>query len=356
MRICFMIHSLNSGGAERVLSQLASYFADIDEHDVHVVTLQPEGSRPFYPISPNITLHNLGLNKTGSELDKIQRIFKLLLSIRKTVKHIRPRKIISFIDEMNIAVLLATLGLKQHVIISERIDPRYHKIGFLSKALRRLLYPLSKSLVVQASYIASYFSYMRNKCLVIANPIPAPKFLCSDLKTTTKIINVGRLNTQKNQAILIKAFSSLALKYPDWSLEIYGEGPERDKLKALIKKLSLEDKVFLQGITASIQEKLSQASIFAFPSLFEGFPNALGEAIASGLSVIASNCEGNLELVHHSENGLTFPVGDQNQLTTRLEELMNKPIKRVVFGKKAQQSVKQFSPENIYKQWELVIH
>ncbi len=355
MRLCFMISSLDSGGAERVLTQLATYFADEKGHDVHIVTLQSKGTDPFYPLSSKITLHQLGLNQTGGLLGKIKRIFYRLIIIRKFIKNLRPNKIISFIDKMNIIVLLATVGLKKNIIVSERIDPRHHHIGIFGNIMRRCLYPFSKALIVQGTYIKGYFPYMKNKIFVIHNSISVTESTVNPSKRLNKIITVGRLNAQKDHETLIKAFSVLVPKYFMWILEIYGEGSERKKLEMLISKLSLESKVFLKGLHLPIQEKLNMASIFVFPSLFEVFPNALGEAMAAGLPVIVSNCDGNLELVQHEENGLVFPVKDQKALTNYLEELMENSIRREQLGKKAKKSIEKFIPSRIYKQWEDII-
>ena len=355
MRLCFMIYSLSAGGAERVLSQLANHFAAKKEHDVHIITLQPEGAEPFYPLHSKITLHQLGLNQTGDLLGKLGRTFLLFWRLRQILQYLDPHKIISFVDEMNVTVLLSTLGLKKEIIISERTDPRHHDIGIISSALRHLLYPFAKTLVVQGKYGSDYFSYMQDNICIIPNSIPPFNTCLAPLKKLKKIITIGRLGTEKDQKTLIKAFSKLTAEFPEWSLEIYGEGPEKEALEKLITELSLQNKVLLKGLYSPIQEKLAEASIFVFPSLYEGFPNALGEAMSVGLPVIVSDCGGNLELVTQGENGLVFPAKNQKKLEFSLEELIKNKDKRDSLGKAAKESIGRFAPEKIYKQWEAII-
>lgn len=356
MRLCFMIHALTAGGAERVLSELANHYARKGTHDVHLITFQPEGTPSFYPLEPSITLHQPGLNQTGSGgLSKVKRILKRLYAMRKILKTLRPHKIISFVDEMNIATLLAGLGLKIPVVISERTDPRVYSIGILGNIARRLIYPTAFHLVLQGNYVRSCFPYMSKKTSVISNPVPFPKGSAFDIESSFILMLVGRLDRYKGHYELIRAFSMLEKKFPKWSLEIYGEGPERENLEALIARYNLQDKAFLKGLASPIQSKLEKASLFAFPTHYEGFSNALAEAMAVGLPVVASNCDGNLELVEHGKNALVFPVGDVDKLAEHLSLLMSDPKKRVQLGNAARNSIKRFAPEKIYEMWDGVI-
>ena len=356
MRLCFMIHALTAGGAERVLSELANHYARKGTHDVHLITFQPEGAPSFYPLEPSITLHQPGLNQTGpGGLSKVKRILKRLYAMRKILKTLRPHKIISFVDEMNIATLLAGLGLKIPVVISERIDPRYHNINFISKILRRFLYPFSHKLVEQGEYISSFFPYLKKRISVIPNSVLMQSSKKQFTGKLRKIITVGRLAFQKDHETLLKAYAKTREQFPDCSLDFYGEGPEKDILEALVKDLKIRDSVIFQGTAKDIQKKLLKADLFVFSSRFEGFPNALAEAMAVGLPVIASNCDGNLELVEHEKNALVFPVGDVDKLAEHLSLLMSHSKKRVQLGNAARNSIKRFAPEKIYEMWDEII-
>jgi len=351
-----MIHAVSSGGAERVLSELANHYARKGVHDVHLITLQPEETSPFYPLDPSVTLHQLGLNQTGAGgLSKVKRVIKRLCAMRRTLKILKPHKIVSFVDEMNVATLLASLGLKIPVVISERTDPRRYSIGILGNMVRRLTYPLAFRLILQGNYVRSCFPYLSEKISVIPNPVSFSDKVASPADIPFLMMLVGRLDLYKGHYELIQAFSTLEKKIPKWSLEIYGEGPEKENLEALIAKHNLQDKVFLKGVASPIQPELKRASLFAFPTHYEGFSNALAEAMAVGLPVVASNCDGNLELVEHEENALVFPVGDVDKLAEYLSLLMSNPKKRIGLGSAARNSIKKFAPEKIYEMWDKVI-
>ncbi len=356
MRLCFMIHAVSSGGAERVLTELANHYARKGIHDVHLITLQPKGAPTFYPLDPAITLHQLRINQTGAGgFRKAKRVLNRLFRMRRAIKTLKPHKIISFVDEMNIATLLATLGLKIPVVISERTDPKRYSIGALGNLVRRLLYPLASRLILQGHYVKSSFPYMAQKITVIPNPVPLSTDIASSREASFIIMIVGRLDRYKGHYEIIQAFSKLEKQFPKWSLEIYGEGLEKENLDAFISKYNLQEKAFLKGLASPIQPELKRASVFAFPTHYEGFSNALAEAMALGLPVVASNCDGNLELVEHKKNALVFPVGDVDKLAEHLSFLMSNPQKRQELGDAARNSITRFAPEKIYNMWDKVI-
>jgi len=113
--------------------------------------------------------------------------------------------------------------------------------------------------------------------------------------------------------------------------------------------------VFLPGDVQNIQEKLLEADLFIFPSRFEGFPNALCEALATGLPTIASNCSGNVDVVQDGVNGRLFSVGNVDQLTTTSLELIHDLPQRQLLSKNAKKLPQTFSPERIYKLWDTVM-
>jgi len=352
MKIVFVISSLDAGGAERVLTQLATYWADEKGHDVHILIFRPQGATSFYPLSSKITLHPLGdLKRNGqSFLSWGKNFIWSLCALRSFVKRQKPDHVISFVNVINIVTLLVTLGLKKSLIISERVDPRYHNITLLGDVLRRLLYPFATKLVVQGNYIASYFPYLKGRVHVIPNPVSVPSPLVSK-KETKKLIHVGRLTPQKGQDVLLKAFAKALKLVPDWQLDLYGQGAEKENLESLTKELKIQENVTFQGVTTDIQQKVSQASLFCFPSRFEGFPNALAEAMAHGLPVVASNCGGNLELIQHEENGLICPIDDEEAFAKALVRLMTQPEYGEKLGNQAKKSMEKFSPKAVFEIW-----
>src|SRR5690606_14194702 len=169
------------------------------------------------------------------------------------------------------------------------------------------------------------------------------------------LISVGRLSVEKNHRALIIAFSAWVKKYPDIRLMIYGEGPERASLEKIIADLALQDRVMLPGAVQNIQAALLAADLFVFPSRYEGFPNALCEAMAMGLPVVASDCSGNAEVIQDGVNGFLFPVDDMSSLTKIVFRLLENPAECQGIAKNASAIVERYGPEKVYGLWDSLI-
>lgn len=321
MKITLVISSLSAGGAERVLSNLANYWAE-KGHNVTMVTLSL--GEPFYQLSDTIKLTQID-QVSGEDTRFVKRMFQLVQRVfflRKEIIKSKPDVVVSFIDVTNITTLIACIGLKTPVIVSERIDPHFHPIPSFYKFLRRCFYSHAKKVVVQTKSAAAYFKKLKN-VVIIPNAVRKIKSLERDFSLSIKhIISVGRLCEQKDFPTLIKAFAEIHKSHPDMILTMYGEGPDRANLEALIQSLSMTDCVFLPGTVTNIEKVFLAVDLFIFSSLYEGFPNALCEALAAGLPVIASNCTGNVDVVSDGVNGRLFPVGDVGKLVLIMNELI----------------------------------
>jgi GalNAc-alpha-(1->4)-GalNAc-alpha-(1->3)-diNAcBac-PP-undecaprenol alpha-1,4-N-acetyl-D-galactosaminyltransferase len=358
MKIALVISSLNAGGAEHVLSDLANYWVS-KGNTITIITLSSPETKPFYQLDPRITLIQLNkLQEESSFLKRIQGIFKRILCLRKTVRALNPDIVVSFVDVMNIMTLMSTRGLKLPVIISERIDPSFHILPKLYTWLRLKFYPFSKRLIVQTESAAGYFPpTFKHFITIIPNPVKKQKNIKKQWSgEVKKIVTIGRLDPQKDHTTLIYALARISKDYPDITLTIYGEGGERNRLEQLINSLSLQEKVFLPGITRHVHEVLCDADLFVFPSRYEGFPNALCEAMAVGLPVIASDCSGNRDIIRDSFNGRLFPVGDVDVLTEIIRDLLNDGEKRQHLAKNALDMCERFHPSKIFEMWDRVIN
>lgn len=356
MHLALLISSLDAGGAERVLTDLSYYWVS-QGHQVTLFTLAAPTAKPFYAVDVRINL--IQLNQAQNESSFFKRmgnILKRVVCLRKALRTLKPDVILSFVDMMNVTTLVASAGLKIPVIVSERIDPHFHPIPLLHKKIRAFLYRFAHRVIVQTTNAASYFgNNLQGIIQIIPNPVKSAKDHKIFTFTVQSIITVGRLTKQKGHTTLIHAFTRLHRQYPGIRLTIYGEGAERNNLQALIHSLNLQEKVALPGTIQKIHQKLSEADLFVFPSLYEGFPNALAEAMAVGLPVIASNCSGNVDLVRDPINGRLFPVGDVEKLATLMEELLNDPCQRKRLGEQAQAICTRFHPDDVFKLWDEVI-
>ncbi|HQS83371.1 MAG: hypothetical protein B7Y25_00190 [Alphaproteobacteria bacterium 16-39-46] len=353
MHIALVILTLGPGGAERVISNLANAWVE-EGHRITLITLEHPSQKPFYPLNSKIKLIQLNplSTKPPSWIGHLKNVATRLFSLRKTLKTENPDLILSFIDQMNVLTLLLTRGLKIPVIVSERIDPAFHPLPIIYKMLRRLTYPWASQIVVQTESAANYFSKeLQKKISIIPNSVPVPKQQLSTYKKIKSIVSIGRLSPQKDYPTLLKAFKVLTINYPFLKLTIYGEGKERASLERYIQVLGLTDSVKLPGTVSNIEDVLLKADLFVFPSLFEGFPNALCEAMSIGLPVVVSNCSGNRDIVREGLDGLLFPVGDYRGLMFQIEVLLLNPAKAQGIGREARTISQRFSEQRILALW-----
>ena len=194
-----------------------------------------------------------------------------------------------------------------------------------------------------------------NPVRVEPTPDDAPPALAS-LIDERAIVAVGRMSPEKGFDLLIDAFARVHAGRPEWRLVILGEGTERPRLEAQIKRLGLRAAVELPGTVPDPAEAFRRAGIFALSSRIEGFPNALLEAMAAGLPVVAADCPyGPAEIVQDEWNGMLVPVGNADALATGLLRLIDDPELRARLGARATSVAEAYSPEKIMGSWNRVV-
>jgi glycosyltransferase involved in cell wall biosynthesis len=183
----------------------------------------------------------------------------------------------------------------------------------------------------------------------VAWPVPGER-PARDSKT---VVAAGRLIAHKGFKRLIRAYAPIARSHPDWQLHIYGEGPLKRELKALVARLGLEHQVRIQGYTRDLHAVLAQASVFAMASRKEGFPMVLIEAMSNGVPLIAFDCpRGPAEIIRHGENGLLIPEGPIRRYTRALRGLVEDAELRERLGAQALRDADEYTIEHIAAQWE----
>ena len=208
------------------------------------------------------------------------------------------------------------------------------------------------------SYRDFYPACLRSRIRYIPNPVPEFNQLAEPAKeyydSIKIVLNLGRLSYQKNQETLLRAFSRIAADFPQWKLRLVGDGEERKSLVELTDKLSMHKQVEFAGSVVNTSSEYAKANLFCFPSLWEGFPNALAEAMAHGLPVIGfSACAGTNVLIKNGVNGLLVEDGfSEIKLAEAMALLMMDDEKRKILGSNALAITQQFSPEVIFTQWE----
>jgi len=383
MKITFVISSLLGGGAERVVSNMATYWAD-KGWDITIFTLF-HGSQPVcYDLHPKVrhldllnsthfnfprpdaqsalALRELFDILTPSERKEFLRDITLIVAMRHAIKRTLPDLVISFLDATNIRVLIATHGLNFPVVVSERSDPRQISTGREGwDRLRHRLYPRANGVVLLDEESLSYFSPdVQARCRVIPNPAfptavsAAKEETARDGKKT--LLAMGRLDTEKGFDFLLQAFSRVAPRQPAWSLDIWGQGPLRATLEALANDLNLGDRVRFRGFTQHPIRVMQRADLFVMASRFEGFPNVLLEAMACGLPVVTFNCPtGPGKIIRHGIDGVLVPPSDVGALIATLDRMMGDEAERKRLAGKAPEVIERFSVERVMGMWEDLI-
>ena len=355
-KIAFVLPALDMGGAQRVVTTLAN--ALIDDYELYIITfINP---KPFYKLDDNITLVNCvdSIQPSSNILEAIKNNYILFKKIHAIRKKYKINLLISFLTPANILTTLVAKYNGIPVIISERNNPYSEKAPKIWEIMRAITYPKANYVVVQTETIKSFYAkkIKQNRLEILPNPISAELTLQRNntVQKENLILNAGRLSDQKAQDILIKAFARTENTH--WKLVIAGEGPNRVKYDKLIKKLNLGDKVLLLGRQKDIHELYNSSKIFAFSSLYEGFPNALIEAMHFGLACVSTDCPtGPSELINDSINGYLIPMNDEKAMAEKLNVLMNDENKRKSFGDKAIKTVKKIEIKNVVVQWKALI-
>jgi glycosyltransferase involved in cell wall biosynthesis len=358
MRITFVIETLAAGGAERVMTSMANHWSR-KGHAVEILTFWPKGSSPFYKLDDGVVHSPLSLaEESNTFVQFVSNNVGRIRAIRDAISKSRPDVVISFMDRANMLTSLACIGCGIPLVLSERNDPAQRNIGGRSwELLRRLTYPLADSVVVQTNAALSYFGPMIcRRASVIPNGItlpaeamaPSPGRRCSH-----KIVAVGRLAAQKGFDLLLEAFAKLHFKLPQWSLTIWGEGPERASLETLRERLGLTGSVHFPGKTQTPFKEMTEADLFVLSSRYEGFPNVLLEAMACHLPVISFDCpSGPREIIRHDIDGILVPAKNVNALAEAMKRLIANPSLRNQLAQRAGEVVQRFNLEKVMEQWE----
>lgn len=335
---------------ERVMSELATFFAKKPNLEVHLV-LYGINREIFYSIPQNVVIHKprfLFKNKS-----RFISTLKTLIYLRKEIKNINPNTILSFGEYWNSFVLLALFGYKFPIYVSDRSQPD-KSLGSLHDRLRKWFYPKATGVIAQTSAAKSFYQklYHHENIRVIGNPIRA--ISTENGNRENIVLTVGRLIQSKNHDRLIQLFANINL--PGWKLVVVGYDHLKQqnlvKLEKMICNLHLEGKVEIVGKQADVDAYYRKSKIFAFTSTSEGFPNVIGEAMSAGLPVVAFDCmAGPADMIEDGKNGFLIPNGNYDLFQIRLHELMKSQAKQSELGETGARNIKKFSTDSICEEY-----
>ncbi len=318
-KIVILLPKLTPGGTERTAVVLANYMV---EKDVDVTILVMFKRDKFYELHPKVKL--IEPSNFRDLYGRILSFPALLWYLRKTIKAEKPDTV--FCLGYMLLGIITSVGLSTKVIISGRSSP--DRVRFPGNRLFNTFYNLCYSIfrfridgiIAQTTYAKEVYQ-KKYKCPIVVIPNFLREIKEFKQERKNQIITLGRCSYEKAQHFLIEAFAKI--KTPNWTLAIIGDGPLLEDLKIQANDLNIAEKVEFCGFQKEVDFYLSQAKIFGFTSIIEGYPNALIEGMANGLAPVSFNCvAGPSDIINEEENGFLVPVGDVNQFAEKLQLLI----------------------------------
>ena len=368
MKVTLIIHALGGGGAERVMSIIANYWAS-QGWDITLIMLVDSTEAPFYQLDPRIELKPLGIAADSANLFvAIANTWRRVKTLRREIIASKPDVAIGFMNSVNVYNIWACWNLNIPTIVSEHTYPGANDAGRIWQFLMKKFYRYADVVTVLTQNAVPFYPPESGyRTIVMPNPIATPEPAISierasappkggRLLPTHSLISVGRLDPRKGFDLLFRAFDQIRDRHPDWQLTILGEGEMRSELEQLRSELKLVDCVHLPGAVKNVSEYLHQADLFVMSSRVEGFPMALCEAMACGVATIATDClSGPSDIIDSGVNGLLVSSEDVNALAVGLDALMSDPAKRQQLAQNAPQVLDRFGLEQVMVLWSKAI-
>jgi glycosyltransferase involved in cell wall biosynthesis len=403
--IAMYIGSLQKGGAERVMVNLAEYFWSRGYHVTLVTTYiasteyevphaawkviekssdNEQGSDVFNADSSsrianegvvdavvvdkpgqlqNVDLHGGlegGIDRVFTAIDdtglgRAKAFAMRFKTLQNVWKQINPDLILSFIGKNNIMSIMTAKSLHIPVVVSVRAK---FEMEYPSKSMMiamKYTFPKAAGIVLQSRGAASILSdRLKKKVTVLPNSIN-PVFIrktCQGDRDKT-IVTVGRIDENKNHKLIIDSLAKIKDEYPEYKLHIYGDGPDRNKLKSYVDGKGLSDRVIFEGSVSDVADRIERAGMFILSSDMEGMPNALIEAMSLGLPCITTDCMYDTsELIQNDINGIVVPKGDIASMSEAMKRLIEDTEYATRLGSKASEIQKEVSPDVINRKWE----
>lgn len=353
--IVLVLSSLGAGGAEGVVAQLANHWLRCGAR-VTVIAFDHPRDPVFHHFDHGVSLVRLGLPPVGGRLAALPRTLARLHRLRAAVRSAEPSCVVSFLTKINVTVLIACGGLGIPIIVSERNHPGRGGGSRLWQWGRRQLYPRAAAVVLQTEASRRALpSAIAQRGVVIPNPVEQhdPQ---GESKCSRTLVAVGRLESQKGFDLLLAAFARIAPLHADWRLIIWGEGRLRGALEQQVRQLGLGEQVSLPGVTARPGGWRDGASALVSSSRHEGFSNAVAEALAAGIPVIAFDCEfGVAEILGDGQFGILIPAEDIEALAAGLDRLLaDDALRRELMARGLERS-RDFAPNTVLSRWDRLL-
>lgn len=371
MRVTLVIAGLGGGGAERVCVNLANAWSIRGKHTT-ILTVSQNKRAPAYAIDPQVELKDVGWPRapTGDEVDhwavlsivhllgdarcpQLVKEITMLAMLRNEILASSPNVVVSFIDRTNVRVLAAMAETGVPVVACEQTDARRISLGAWQGA-REELYRRAAAVVAPDPVIAEWLGAKGARPWAIPNALvpPASRHQHRSSNGRKHLVTLSRLSLEKRPEFLVRSFASVAPQFPDWDLDIYGNGPQRNMLEHLVEKLA-PNRIHFRGFTNEPYEVLAGADLFVSASRIEGFGNAIWEALACGVPVVAMDAGPSVRrIVRQGIDGVIVNQNTMAALADALAKLMSDERMRSAYASRAPEVVERFPFESALERWE----
>lgn len=316
-KIAVVSNGLSGGGAERVASIVANYFDNKGYSVLFVAAYSPDRE---YVINDSIKYEYVSIKSKKHAFRLVERSLKM----KKIISSFGADTVFSFILPELIPIALSKIRL----VPSLRIDPKATEGDKVKAWIRKFVFRHSDAIVFQTEDARDYFEEkIRKKGVIIYNPIKSDLPYWDENNHNNHFIAACRISKQKNIPMMINAFKRFHQLYPDYVLDIYGDGDPADyrgKMEEYASQCGVNDYVHFLGHSKDIHTIMTQSQALLLSSDYEGLSNSMLEAMAIGLPVICTDCPpgGARAFINNNESGLLVPVGGEDEMVDALCKLV----------------------------------
>ncbi|MBR5597759.1 MAG: glycosyltransferase [Lachnospiraceae bacterium] len=352
-KITFYFSSMAKGGSQRVIVNLAESLLN-KGHQVTIVTTMIAENEYELPKGVKRILSDISEEEITS--NRLLNLKKRFCKLRNIWKEEQPDIIISFIGKNNFMAILTAWGLKIPVVVSVRAEPTVEYYNSFMRFCAKHLLCKADGIVLQTEDSKAFFNKKTlKKAVVLPNPLN-PNFIGDYYEgiRENKIVAVGRIDSLKNQKLIVESFFKIAAELADVELVLYGDGEDRESLMELAKRSPYADRISFPGSVNNVKEHIKRAKLFVLSSNAEGMPNALMEALALGIPCVSTNCPcgGPKMLMEGKENGILVPVGDSEEMAKAMKTILQDEELWEKYSKNAYDITKDLNPTVVNKKWQ----
>lgn len=352
-KFVFYVNSLIKAGAQRVILNLTESLLK-KGHQVTIVTTLVYETEYELPKGAKRIISDIGEDEITS--NRITNLKRRFLKLRNIWKSEQPDVIISFIGKNNFMAILTAWGLDIPVVTSVRGDPNEEYSSKTAKFLAKTLMGKATGIVLQTQDAMNYFpKRMHKKAIILDNPLN-PEFIEEyyEGKRSNEIVSVGRIDSNKNQKLIIDAFYQITEEFPNMKLVLYGDGEDREKLLNYVQNNPYSERILFPGAVNNVKERIKKAKLFVLSSNTEGMPNALMEALALGIPGISTDCPcgGPKMLMDGKENGILVPVGDSIKMAEAMRTILGNEELWNRYSRNAYKITESLHPDKVNEKWE----